>query len=353
MGILPFSVTTLSSCASDTLTVGDVTIEFPGSIAYACDHLGGEWNIIVSDWNAESTFNLTANMPGKHRHPDFGPNGEVYFSSEGVVDEGVVERSINVIHDIRDPEGSLEKKVVALSSGSTYDGVKNPMVTPDGTRLIYVREKYECPEESGIYTINLPDGEPYPSAVGVLFSILEITFIPGTNEVLMAHSDSEVSSLKVVNIVTGAIDDYIFDASSHGVSFNETYFISIAATRDRKIYGVANRPGGTFTHLWSWDYDNPTSVSRLAGSTQTPAGVHKAWWTDLRYLENLDGEEDYMLMMFYRNMFYDIHRSLGYSKVVDIGTITGWEPKFMKSIVSTSQGDNREIAWTPYSIDEL
>lgn len=347
--------TILSGCEAPTVTLGpkDYYVEFPGSITYAYNYPSSKWNIIVSDWNNETVFNITSNIPGNHQQPVFGSNGEVYFCSEINIEANVLERSISVITDIHNPEGSLEQLVLSITNGDHYEWIVRPEISPDGSRLMYSRTVYQAPEESGLYAIDLPTSTPYPIFSGLSGTVGQTALIPGTNSLLFTHTNiSSPSSLRVADLDTGDVVDYLFTAINEGtgVSLNEAAFSTIVIDRNKRVYGVSTEPGGTYSlvQIYSWDYDDPSTVSRSGATVIRSNTVLSYLWRDLRLVEHLDSEEDYILMSYSRK-YTDRHYSLGYSK---LSSVEGpdWEPIFIPAMTN---GHARGIDWTPFSINEL
>ncbi len=302
-------------------------------------------------------FNITKDIPGDHTYPAFGPNGEIYFISGHNPEIGVTERAIHVIRDINNPESSLEALLIENSTDSNFATIDKPEVSLDETKLIFQKFIYQNETESGIFAINLTGGEPYPLALG-FGSMGAMTQVPGTNEMLVGiYGGDTASGLKKTNISTGATEDYLFSFNSdEDVSFNEARFTTIAATMGGEIFAFARKPGTIlgFSYLYSWNYDDPSSLTMKFGPKTVPVVPgHRTWWNDLRNIGNVEGDGEYMLMVHYRNMFSDNKNSIGISKVSDIGSVVDWSPTYVRVVASASRADKRHPAWTPFSIDEL
>jgi len=346
--------TVLNACSNPSDTaLGPQTIDLPGTIAYACDYLSGEWDVIVSDWDAETPRNVTRMFPGEHDHPSFGPSGELYFSSTEPTDTaGVVEQSINVIRDVDDPENSREKLVVEISGDSQYVFLNRPQVTPDASKILFSRGVYEAPEESGLFTMDINGGEPVALATGFSAAPGQLAFIPGTVTAIFSHNETEApSSLKTVDLNTGVVSDYLFTAvTPGGASFNDSHFSTVAIDREGNAFGVANAPGSFFVFLYTWNFNDPSSVSRFGATTVSVQNTFSSyWWKDLKLIESVDGENDYLIMVYIRFQS-DGKYSLGFSRTNTVA-VSDWEPDYIKSIAGNStSGTNRHPTWTPINL---
>jgi len=136
-------------------------------------------------------------------------------------------------------------------------------------------------------------------------------------------------------------------------NLNKARFMTLAGTSGGEILGFASEPGTTlgFSFLWAWRYNDPSGTTLKLGPRTIPVSVtHSDWYNDLTCIGDIDGSGEYMIMVYYRNMFSDNKNSIGVSRVSEIGSTPDWEPTFVPAVANASTADKQHPTWTAHDL---
>jgi len=215
-------------------------ISIPGTIAFQ-RVTSYSSDIYIMDWSAEHSISLTANIPGKHARPFWGPGGQsLYFDSEV---EG--KNSINRINDLTDPVESLESVV------NEAEHQFQPIVHSGGELLIYSLKADSNPlTNAKLVAYDLSSDTVISMSENTTGLVDDYTkpedkkFLPGERRVLFTGSYPVVG---IFDPDTGGVENHDFTSNTRSLAPD-----SIAITSSGTVYATG-LAFSNYDSIMTWD----------------------------------------------------------------------------------------------------
>ena len=246
--------TILTSCSAPT---APDPISIPGTIVFQRTTSSGS-DIYIMDWSAETQINLTADIPGNHGRPFWGPDGmSLYFDSE--VDG---KSSISRISDLANPAGSLE--TIVDEEGHQI----HPQVHPDGNLLVYSQTTGMSVISNGLLVAyDLNSDQEISRTTNCIIKVgdnsfpVDRDFLPGERTMIVTG----VPGVGIYHPDTGVVEPYVLSNNPNNVTLNSVAVCSNGTT----CYGIGMSSPypselalslGDFDTIAAWDLQGEGSV---------------------------------------------------------------------------------------------
>ncbi len=258
----------LSGCAQSGIEVIDRSIDLPGTVLYSSDR-DGAWDVIISDFNADSLLKVTGSLPGEQKHGIWGPDGEtIYFSTfySG-------SWRIGMITDISDASGTF----TVLTGGAGQQ--TSPVINDAGTKLAYL-DLTPTGQTPDLRIMDLATGTSTLLAANL--NIKDMEFVPSSDDLIILDN----KHIKVVDTSTGVVDQIQFSVEGANGFEHATFSFTAAG----EIYCSGVELNRTVYALGRFDYSVLDSITRLTEGTRSNVNS----WQDMHCFA-IDGEDHLLI----------------------------------------------------------